>query len=167
MFTFQIWVTCTVRIKVFFLQRAFCHEKRLLFKQNGEPLEDFWGSFKSFYQDILDDPSQSKWQQLRQREEKRIERYNKYVFILVLLIYPVIRIQGHHNAFNTSPVLHNKRCQSVGKYQSHNVHHMFFSQILDSLNDLTLWLFNSMFHQVIIQWNLSKPNPEKTENLAV
>ncbi|XP_052063919.1 uncharacterized protein LOC127703894 [Mytilus californianus] len=32
--------------------RSFCHEKRQLRTQNGEPLEDFWRTFKSYLQDI-------------------------------------------------------------------------------------------------------------------
>lgn len=57
--------------------RSFCHEKRMLKKQGGEHLEDFWGSFRNYLQDILDDSSEDKWRRLREREEKRIERYNK------------------------------------------------------------------------------------------
>ncbi|VDI82290.1 Hypothetical predicted protein [Mytilus galloprovincialis] len=55
------------------VQRSFCHEKRQLRTQNGEPLEDFWKSFKSYLQDNLDDSSEDKRRSISEREEKRIE----------------------------------------------------------------------------------------------
>ncbi|CAC5368315.1 unnamed protein product [Mytilus coruscus] len=69
--------TCNLAVAL----RSFCHEKRQLRTQNGEPLEDFWKSFKSYLQDILDDSSEDKWRRLSEREEKRIERYRKYALI--------------------------------------------------------------------------------------
>ncbi|CAG2247372.1 unnamed protein product [Mytilus edulis] len=65
--------TCNLAVAL----RSFCHDKRQLRKQNGEPLGDFWKSFKSYLQDILDDSSEGKWRTIIEREEKRIERYRK------------------------------------------------------------------------------------------
>ncbi|VDI47798.1 Hypothetical predicted protein [Mytilus galloprovincialis] len=64
--------------------RAFSYEKKQLKKQSGEPLEDFWTAFKGFLGDILDNQDQDKWAQLKDREIKRIERYIKYVYTVVL-----------------------------------------------------------------------------------
>ncbi|XP_052103412.1 uncharacterized protein LOC127736876 [Mytilus californianus] len=57
--------------------RAFSHEKKQLKRQSGEPLEDYWTSFKGYLGDLLESQDQDKWVLLKEREVKRIERYNK------------------------------------------------------------------------------------------
>ncbi|CAG2192789.1 unnamed protein product [Mytilus edulis] len=55
------------------ITRSFCHEKRQLRTQNGEPLEDFWKSFKSYLQDNLDDSSEDKRRSISNIETRQAE----------------------------------------------------------------------------------------------
>ena len=57
-------------IYLYFLQKAFFHIKRLFQKQTGgKPVVDLW-SFRTFYQDIMDDPTQNKWRTLKEKEKQ-------------------------------------------------------------------------------------------------
>ncbi|XP_078337165.1 uncharacterized protein LOC144626621 [Crassostrea virginica] len=57
--------------------RAFCHEKKLLQKQKrpAEPFSvDFWSDFKVYRTQVKDDEDPLKWDRIRAREERRIDR---------------------------------------------------------------------------------------------
>nr|XP_022310894.1 uncharacterized protein LOC111116197 isoform X2 [Crassostrea virginica] len=58
--------------------RSFCHEQKIFpkFGQNIGKL-DFWGDFKSYRDTVLNDDMEGKWEKMRGREEKRIERYQR------------------------------------------------------------------------------------------
>ncbi|XP_078337148.1 uncharacterized protein LOC111100031 isoform X6 [Crassostrea virginica] len=58
--------------------RAFCHKKKLLQKQKrlAEPYSgDFWSDFKVYRAKVEDDEDPLKWDRIRRREERRIDRY--------------------------------------------------------------------------------------------
>nr|XP_022289457.1 uncharacterized protein LOC111101302 [Crassostrea virginica]XP_022345264.1 uncharacterized protein LOC111137860 [Crassostrea virginica] len=59
--------------------RAFCHEKKLLKKHHAaEPTSvDFWADFKAYRVALEEDEDPLKWDKLRAREERRIDRYVK------------------------------------------------------------------------------------------
>ncbi|CAC5355888.1 unnamed protein product [Mytilus coruscus] len=55
------------------LENDSVNEKIQLQNRTGEHLEDFWGSFKSYLKDILDDRSEDKRRRYHEREEKELK----------------------------------------------------------------------------------------------